>query len=65
MSNLEHNNLPKAKAKGLTSATKRRRSLSNSRRVRQRQLDFQIIMPHKVNVRSLPEVCGINIALMC
>jgi hypothetical protein len=59
MSNLEHSNLPKAKAKGLTSATKRRRSLSNSRRVRQRQLDFQIITPHKANVRSLPEVCDI------
>ncbi|RLN28518.1 hypothetical protein C2845_PM05G28410 [Panicum miliaceum] len=58
MSHLEHCNFPILKAKGLKSAkyiTKRRRSQSNSRRIRQRQLDFLSIIPCKVNVQSLPE----------
>ncbi|CAL4897068.1 unnamed protein product [Urochloa decumbens] len=58
MSNLEHSNFQITKTKGLASAkyiTKRRRLQYSSRRVRQGQLDFQSIMPHKVNVQSLPE----------
>jgi len=72
MSHLEHSNSPVTKEVGITGGnytTKRRRSKSNSRRIRQRQLDFQSIIPCKVNIQSLPEVfiryLGINIPLVC
>ncbi|CAN6325688.1 unnamed protein product, partial [Urochloa humidicola] len=64
MSNSEHGNFQITKTKGLASAkyvTKRRRSQSNSRMVRQQQLDFQSIMPHKVNFQSLPEDVALRI----
>nr|CAB3476254.1 unnamed protein product [Digitaria exilis] len=64
MSNSEHSNFPITKTKGPASAKyihKRRRSQSNSRRVRQQQLDFQSIILHKVNVQSLPEDVALRI----
>ncbi|CAN6339467.1 unnamed protein product [Urochloa humidicola] len=64
MSNSENGNFQITKMKGLATAkyvTKRRRSQSNSRRVRQQQLDFQSIMPHKVNFQSLPEDVALRI----
>ncbi|KAL6641969.1 hypothetical protein ACP70R_020150 [Stipagrostis hirtigluma subsp. patula] len=58
MADMEHRSFPITKESGLTCGkynTKRRRSGSNFRRIRQRQLDFQSIVAWKINIQSLPE----------
>lgn len=62
MPRLEHSKIPITRpADGKYTAKKRRRSESKARRIRQRQLGSQSIIPCKVNIQSLPEDVALRI----